>query len=118
MKFNRGVYAPMSNIGGLFYDKDAVYLEADEGSDTFTKETNEEQLQLVQKMKEKKLDVDKKLESAELKLFDNSKPITSEDLRKGKENGTDTNDEEGDKDDDDDDDDDDNDDDNMVDSDG
>jgi len=77
---DRTVYAPMSGVGGVVYDKDAVYIELG-GSQHHKKEGDEG---LVGNMMETETTINEKLEKSELRLFSGSKPVTSEEHREGR----------------------------------
>ncbi|XP_037939810.1 ribosome biogenesis protein bms1 isoform X2 [Teleopsis dalmanni] len=78
----RLLYAPMSGVGGIVYDKDAVYIEL-QGSHSH-KERNEisaEQDKLVGKLIEKKQTVDEQIQEQEFKLFSDGVAIKSKDFK-------------------------------------
>ena len=77
---DRTVYAPMSGVGGVVYDKDAVYIELG-GSQHHKKEGDEG---LVGNIMETETTINEKLEKSELRLFSGSKPVTSEEHREGR----------------------------------
>ena len=80
MEKDRTVYAPMSGVGGVVYDKDAVYIELG-GSQHHKKEGDEG---LVGNIMETETTINEKLEKSELRLFSGSKPVTSEEHREGR----------------------------------
>ncbi|XP_036293926.1 ribosome biogenesis protein BMS1 homolog isoform X2 [Pipistrellus kuhlii] len=74
------VYAPLSGVGGVLYDKDAVYVdlggshgfqEPDEASPTH---------ELVQSLISTHSTIDAKMASSRVTLFSDSKPLGSEDI--------------------------------------
>lgn len=74
------VYAPLSGVGGVLYDKDAVYVdlggshgfqESDEGRPTH---------ELVQNLISTHSTIDAKMASSKVTLFSDSKPLGSEDI--------------------------------------
>lgn len=74
------VYAPLSGVGGVLYDKDAVYVdlggshgfqESDEASPTH---------ELVQSLISTHSTIDAKMASSRVTLFSDSKPLGSEDI--------------------------------------
>ncbi|XP_016062459.1 PREDICTED: ribosome biogenesis protein BMS1 homolog [Miniopterus natalensis] len=74
------VYAPLSGVGGVLYDKDAVYVDLG-GSHGFqeldeTKPTHE----LVQSLISTHSTIDAKMASSRVTLFSNSRPLGSEDI--------------------------------------
>ncbi|XP_001605043.2 ribosome biogenesis protein BMS1 homolog [Nasonia vitripennis] len=71
----RLIYAPFSGVGGIVYDKDAVYVELG-GSHSHTKDDTGLLSQLLQTHDT----LDHKLEQSELQLFTNSAPIKSQDV--------------------------------------
>ena len=77
---DRTVYAPMSGVGGVVYDKDAVYIELG-GSQHHKKEGEEG---LVGNIMETETTINEKLEKSELRLFTGSNPVTSEEHREGR----------------------------------
>ena len=77
---DRTVYAPMSGVGGVVYDKDAVYIEL--GGSQHHKKDGEEGL--VGNIMETETTINEKLEKSELRLFSSSNPVTSEEHREGR----------------------------------
>ncbi|XP_023580612.1 ribosome biogenesis protein BMS1 homolog [Trichechus manatus latirostris] len=74
------VYAPFSGVGGVLYDKDAVYVDLG-GSHVFqesdeVKPTHE----LVQNLISTHSTIDAKMASSRVALFSNSKPLGLEDI--------------------------------------
>ncbi|XP_067646633.1 ribosome biogenesis protein BMS1 homolog [Eurosta solidaginis] len=78
----RLLYAPMSGVGGIVYDKDAVYIEL-QGSHSHKEKTAEaaEQEQLVSKIIDKKQTVDMQIEEQEFRLFSDGTAIKSKDFK-------------------------------------
>lgn len=78
----RLLYAPMSGVGGIVYDKDAVYIEL-QGSHSHKEKTAEatEQEALVNKLIDKKTTMDEQIEQQEFRLFSDSVPIKSKDFK-------------------------------------
>lgn len=76
----RLLYAPMSGVGGIVYDKDAVYIEL-HGSHSHKKEANAEQEEIVQELIEKKETFDTQIESQEFRLFSDGAVIKSGDFQ-------------------------------------
>lgn len=72
----RLLYAPMSGVGGIVYDKDAVYIEL-QGSHSHKKETNTEQEEIVQDLIGKKETFDTQIKSQEFRLFSDGAVIKS-----------------------------------------
>ncbi|NXX83178.1 BMS1 protein, partial [Urocolius indicus] len=75
------VYAPLSGVGGIVYDKDAVYIDLG-GSHAHEKE--EEELrpnhELVQSLISTHSAIDVKMASSKVSLFMDSRPLGSEDV--------------------------------------
>ncbi|TDG52568.1 hypothetical protein AWZ03_000801 [Drosophila navojoa] len=78
----RLLYAPMSGVGGIVYDKDAVYIEL-QGSHSHKEKTAEssEQEALVSKLIDKKTTIDEQIEQQEFRLFSDGAPIMSKDFK-------------------------------------
>lgn len=76
----RSLYAPMSGVGGIVYDKDAVYIEL-QGSHSHRKNENSEQSKLVNAFIEKKQTFDEQVNNQEFKLFSDGDVIKSSDFR-------------------------------------
>jgi ribosome biogenesis protein BMS1 len=74
----RLVYAPFSGVGGLVYDKDAVYVEL-AGSHSHTDNFDTAQGELVSGLRETKQTLDMKMQQAEVQLFSGSAPIVATD---------------------------------------
>lgn len=71
----RMIYAPFSGLGGLVYDKDAIYIES--GSGAFSKRTKKDEL--VEAMESIKEPVDQKINKAPLKLLEGLAPVEVDD---------------------------------------
>ncbi|XP_011879763.1 PREDICTED: ribosome biogenesis protein BMS1 homolog [Vollenhovia emeryi] len=71
----RLIYAPFSGVGGIVYDKDAVYVELG-GSHSY----KEEDTGLAGALMDTQETLDQKLRHSELKLFSDAAPIKSEDV--------------------------------------
>lgn len=72
----RLLYAPMSGVGGIVYDKDAVYIEL-QGSHSHRKDINTEQEEIVQELIDKKETFDTQIENQEFRLFSDGAVIKS-----------------------------------------
>ena len=70
----RLIYAPFSGVGGIVYDKDAVYIDLG-GSHYHKDDTG-----LLSSLQNPEEMLDEKLEKSELKLFSDSAPIKSKDV--------------------------------------
>jgi len=77
---DKTIYAPMSGVGGIVYDKDAVYIDLG-GSHAHKKGDTEDDL--VQNMINTETTINDKLEQSELRLFSGSKPISSAEHKQG-----------------------------------
>lgn len=71
----RLIYAPFSGVGGIVYDKDAVYVELG-GSHSY----KEVDTGLVGLLRDTQETLDNKLQQSELQLFTDAKPIKSHDV--------------------------------------
>lgn len=80
MEKERLLYAPMSGVGGIVYDKDAVYIEL-QGSHSHKKELNTEQEEIVQDLIDKKETFDTQIESQEFRLFSDGAVIKSKEFQ-------------------------------------
>lgn len=72
----RLLYAPMSGVGGIVYDKDAVYIEL-QGSHSHRKDINTEQEEIFQELIDKKETFDTQIENQEFRLFSDGAVIKS-----------------------------------------
>ena len=79
------LYAPMSNVGNIMFDKDAMYIRVD---DSKTDEAAEGvgMVKTLQNVQENDNVGFEQLEEAAMPLFANSKPLTSADLTDKTEN--------------------------------
>ncbi|NXX50872.1 BMS1 protein, partial [Tricholaema leucomelas] len=74
------VYAPLSGVGGIVYDKDAVYIDLG-GSHAHEKEEEARpNHELVQSLISTHSAIDVKMASSKVSLFMDSKPLGSEDV--------------------------------------
>ncbi|XP_074011057.1 ribosome biogenesis protein BMS1 homolog [Numenius arquata] len=75
------VYAPLSGVGGIVYDKDAVYIDLG-GSHAHEKEEEEVRPnhELVQSLISTHSAIDVKMASSKVSLFMDSRPLGSEDV--------------------------------------
>lgn len=71
----RLIYAPFSGVGGIVYDKDAVYVELG-GSHSY----QEQETGLIGALMDTQETLDQKLQHSELQLFSNAIPIKPQDL--------------------------------------
>ncbi|XP_055626583.1 ribosome biogenesis protein BMS1 homolog [Toxorhynchites rutilus septentrionalis] len=77
----RLLYAPMSGVGGIVYDKDAVYIELQGSHSHRNNVQNSEQQELVKSVIEKKETLDKQIENQEFKLFSDGNVIKSNEFQ-------------------------------------
>ncbi len=75
------IYAPMSGVGGIVYDKDAVYIELG-GSHSHNKDVDpsEPSNELVSSIINTGATIDEKIEESELRLFSSSAPMKSSEM--------------------------------------
>ena len=74
----KSIYAPMSGVGGIVYDKDAVYIDL-KGSHSHKKvygPSNE----LVSSIIDTGVTIDEKMQESELRLFSGSAPVKSSEV--------------------------------------
>lgn len=71
----RLIYAPFSGVGGIVYDKDAVYVELG-GSHSY----KDEDTGLASALMDTQETLDRKLQHSELQLFSDTAPIKSQDV--------------------------------------
>ncbi|XP_067140076.1 ribosome biogenesis protein BMS1 homolog [Centruroides vittatus] len=76
----RLIYAPLSGIGGIVYDKDAVYIELG-GSHSHTQIRSQQPSQdLVKILVDTEHSIDSKMAASEFSLFSNTKPLMEEEM--------------------------------------
>ncbi|XP_058461348.1 ribosome biogenesis protein BMS1 homolog [Malaya genurostris] len=90
----RLLYAPMSGVGGIVYDKDAVYIELQGSHSHQSGKQNSEQQALVQSVIEKKETLDVQIENQEFKLFSDGNVIKSSEFQLNDNEGNSNEDEE------------------------
>lgn len=78
----RLLYAPMSGVGGIVYDKDAVYIEL-QGSHSHNSNDNSEQSRMVKEIIDKKETFDEQIQNQEFRLFSDGDVIKSMDFPVG-----------------------------------
>lgn len=100
------LFAPMSDVGALFYDKDAVYINIPQHHVKFSRpedfadttkegESDEERnmevdideeeregVEMVRTLQATDISLDERMRTASMPLFSNSKPLTQEDAQK------------------------------------
>jgi ribosome biogenesis protein BMS1 len=77
----RLLYAPMSGVGGIVYDKDAVYIELQGSHSHHHSKENSEQSKLVREIIEKKETFDQQINNQEFRLFSDGNVIKSADYQ-------------------------------------
>lgn len=77
----RLLYAPMSGVGGIVYDKDAVYIELQGSHSHKNAAQNSEQQELVKSVIEKKETIDVQIENQEFRLFSDGDVIKSSEFQ-------------------------------------
>lgn len=78
------IYAPFSGVGGIVYDKDAVYVDLG-GSHSHSQKDDDDddrqaQRELVSTILQTAETLDEKMKQSELQIFSNAKPITGAEL--------------------------------------
>ncbi|CAM1331974.1 BMS1 (predicted), partial [Pycnogonum litorale] len=77
------IYAPMSGVGGIVYDKDAVYIDlggSHSHSDSKQEEKEESSEGIVGSLIDTQVAIDEKMAVSEMKLFQDSNPLKAEDV--------------------------------------
>lgn len=74
------VYAPLSGVGGVLYDKDAVYVDLGGSHGFQASEAAGPTQELVQSLIATHSTIDAKMASSRVTLFSDSKPLGSEDI--------------------------------------
>lgn len=74
------LYAPMSGVGGIVYDKDAVYIELS-GSHSHRRDKNDEQEQIVQELIEKRDTFDTQIAEQSFRFFSDGAVIKSREFK-------------------------------------
>uniref|UniRef100_A0A336M1J5 CSON007342 protein n=1 Tax=Culicoides sonorensis TaxID=179676 RepID=A0A336M1J5_CULSO len=80
MDRERVVYAPMSGVGGIVYDKDSVYIEL-QGSHFHQEKGNTETDEIINTLEEQKTTVDQLIGAQEFKFFSDSTVIKSSEFK-------------------------------------
>ncbi|CAB4056268.1 BMS1 [Lepeophtheirus salmonis] len=80
---DKKVYAPMSGVGGIVYDKDAVYIDAGKQKKQKNKKADDDdsEEEMVEAMMNNELAFDEKMGESEVQLFSNFAPIKYSDLK-------------------------------------
>lgn len=74
------VYAPFSGVGGIVYDKDAVYVELG-GSHSHKEKDSDEPGVLVSQLIETQQTIDEKMESSKMQIFSTGEELTSKEFK-------------------------------------
>ena len=77
------IYAPMSGVGGIVFDKDAIYIDLG-GSHSYKDDqdaTEKEEEQIVASINQNDGTLDHKLASTEMQLFSNTRPVSYSDAQ-------------------------------------
>ncbi|XP_012634399.3 ribosome biogenesis protein BMS1 homolog [Microcebus murinus] len=74
------VYAPLSGVGGVLYDKDAVYVDLGGSHGFQASDEAGPTRELVQSLISTHSTIDAKMASSRVTLFSDSKPLASEDI--------------------------------------
>ncbi|CAF1546385.1 unnamed protein product, partial [Adineta steineri] len=80
----RLLYAPFSGVGGIVYDKDAIYIELGGSHSHRPSNTNEKTRPIneyVANILSTKQTIEEKVASSQLKLFADSEPVIAEDVQ-------------------------------------
>ena len=79
------IYAPFSGVGGIVYDKDAVYIDLGgshhQNKGNKVKSQSEPSSELVATMIDTEYGLDEKIEESEMRLFSKSEPIKSSEVQ-------------------------------------
>ncbi|GIY76831.1 hypothetical protein CDAR_178251 [Caerostris darwini] len=73
----RLIYAPMSGVGGIVYDKDAVYIEMKEDPNKDKEEAETDKL--LRSMAAVQHPIDEKIKAAPLQLYPGAEPVADQD---------------------------------------
>ncbi|XP_070608089.1 ribosome biogenesis protein BMS1 homolog [Erythrolamprus reginae] len=74
------IYAPLSGVGGLVYDKDAVYIDLGGSHSHREREEERPNHELVQSLISAHSTIDAKMASSKVSLFMDSEPLDAEDM--------------------------------------
>lgn len=74
------IYAPFSGVGGIVYDKDAVYVELGGSHSHKTREDDSESNNIVTNLIDTKETLDVKMQLSELQLFTGGTKLTADDV--------------------------------------
>ncbi|KAL3286904.1 hypothetical protein HHI36_001390 [Cryptolaemus montrouzieri] len=79
------IYAPFSGVGGIVYDKDAVYVELGGSHSHKKKNIEDETNNIVTNLLEAKETLDVKMAHSEMQIFTGGKKITAKDIERKEE---------------------------------
>ncbi|KAG1696682.1 Ribosome biogenesis protein bms1 [Nymphon striatum] len=83
------IYAPMSGVGGIIYDKDAIYIDL-KGSHSHHKASEETEegssAGMINSIMDSKVLMDEKIAESEMRLFSTSNPVKSSDIDRDDDN--------------------------------
>ncbi|XP_050315888.1 ribosome biogenesis protein BMS1 homolog [Anthonomus grandis grandis] len=80
----RLIYAPFSGVGGIVYDKDAVYVELKNTQSQTKKVEKDETSNILANLLETKESADVKMEKSELQIFSGGQKLTGKDFELAK----------------------------------
>ncbi|CAH1392434.1 unnamed protein product [Nezara viridula] len=73
----RSVYAPFSGVGGIVYDKDAIYVDI---PSTRPSNKNKPEIEMISNLLQTKVTMETKLAHSKIQIFSGAEPVTAEDL--------------------------------------
>ncbi|CAH0550084.1 unnamed protein product [Brassicogethes aeneus] len=79
------IYAPFSGVGGIVYDKDAVYVELGGSHSHNKKDEEDESTNIVANLIDVKETLDLKMQRSEMQLFSGGQKLTSKDWGEDKD---------------------------------
>lgn len=74
----RLIYAPMCGVGGIVYDKDAVYIETKENKNDKKSEDNNPSDKLVDSLVSAQQTIDEKMKATQIQLFPGEEPLDND----------------------------------------
>nr|CAI5861220.1 unnamed protein product [Callosobruchus analis] len=74
------IYAPFSGVGGIVYDKDAVYVELGGSHSHNKREEDDETNNIITNMIDAKETLDMKMKHSEMQIFSGGRRLTAEDF--------------------------------------
>lgn len=85
------IYAPFSGVGGIVYDKDAVYVDLG-GSHSHKRQIDDQSSNIVSNIIEAKETLDEKMKYSQLQIFSEGEKLTADDLEEPEVTKSDAND--------------------------